>query len=53
MAIINSLAIFLQPLSVLWCSTIFWCTSELQYILWFYSLWWMIKGIWPLYFLIF
>ncbi len=46
--IFNALALFLQPRSNLRSSTILFCTSELYYILMFYSLWWMIKGIWPL-----
>ncbi len=29
LGIFNALAIFLQPLSILWCSTILFCTSEL------------------------
>jgi len=33
MGIFNSLAIFLQPLSILWCST------HQNHFLWFYSLW--------------
>ncbi len=37
---------FLQPLSI--CEAQQSCSSHQKYIFCFFSLWWMIKGIWPL-----
>jgi len=50
MGIFNSLAIFLH---FLFCDGQQSFASHQNYTLWFYSLWWMVKGIWHLCFLIF
>jgi len=42
MGIFNSLAIFLQPLCILWWSTIFLCTSELYSLVLLYCDGWFV-----------
>jgi len=51
MGIFNSLDIFYSHFVFSEAQQSF--AAHQNYILWFYSLWWMIQGIWPLCFLIF